>query len=376
MPDASIIINNYNYGRYLALAIESALAQTGADTEVIVVDDGSTDDSREVIARYDDRVHAILKENGGQASALNAGFAASHAPVVIFLDADDLLAPTAAARSVECFRDPAVTKVHWHLRKIDRNGALTGDLWPRGELPRGDLRDALLRHGPSAAVSAPTSGNAWGRRFLEQVMPISNEYRLCADDYLYALAPAFGRIERIDEPQGYYRLHGENNYLGRTLEERIEFGVRVQQQQCDLLEAILVSQGARVDRDAWLKECWFLRLRRVSEAIEKVVAEEETLILIDDDLFGAGGSIAGRRALPMTERDGRYWGPPANDAAAVEELGRLAGSGATYVAIAWSSFWWLESYPVLRRLLESDPAGIENDDVVIFRFDSESMTVR
>src|SRR2546423_15707744 len=85
----TIIISSYNYGRYLRKAIDSALKQTHAHTEVIVVDDGSTDDSRVVIASYGDQIVPVLKENGGQASALNVGFSASQGDVIIFLDSDD-----------------------------------------------------------------------------------------------------------------------------------------------------------------------------------------------------------------------------------------------------------------------------------------------
>ena len=70
---ASIIISSYNYGRYLNDAIDSALAQTYPRTEVIVVDDGSTDDSASVIESYQDRIVSVVKENGGQASSMNAG---------------------------------------------------------------------------------------------------------------------------------------------------------------------------------------------------------------------------------------------------------------------------------------------------------------
>ncbi|MGH7801488.1 MAG: glycosyltransferase family 2 protein [Thermodesulfobacteriota bacterium] len=73
----SIIINNYNYGRFLKGCIESALNQTYPHTEVIIVDDGSTDNSREIIAKYRERAILILKQNEGQASAFNAGFAVS-----------------------------------------------------------------------------------------------------------------------------------------------------------------------------------------------------------------------------------------------------------------------------------------------------------
>ena len=69
-----IVVNNFNYARFLTAAVDSALAQRGTDVHVIVVDDGSTDDSRDLIASYGDRVTPVLKENGGQASAFNAGF--------------------------------------------------------------------------------------------------------------------------------------------------------------------------------------------------------------------------------------------------------------------------------------------------------------
>src|SRR5438128_12254393 len=91
-PAVDIVVNNYNYGRFLREAIESALAQAYEHVSVIVVDDGSTDDSREVIATFGDRIVPVLKENGGQASACNAGFAHSKGDIVVFRDADDVLA--------------------------------------------------------------------------------------------------------------------------------------------------------------------------------------------------------------------------------------------------------------------------------------------
>src|SRR5260370_30307126 len=108
---ASIIINNYNYAAFLREAIDSALNQTWSPTEVIVVDDGSTDGSREIIATYGDRILPVMKENGGQNSALNAGFSASRGDVILFVDSDDALLPTAAEAAAGAFREPDVVKV-------------------------------------------------------------------------------------------------------------------------------------------------------------------------------------------------------------------------------------------------------------------------
>jgi glycosyltransferase involved in cell wall biosynthesis len=107
-----IVIDNYNYGRYLGAAIDSALAQSHPSVRVIVVDDGSEDSSRDVIASYGQHISSVLKENGGQASAFNAGFERSTSEIVIFLDADDELEPHTAGRVAALFaEDPSVAKV-------------------------------------------------------------------------------------------------------------------------------------------------------------------------------------------------------------------------------------------------------------------------
>ena len=102
-PLVSIIINNYNYGQFLQEAIDSALNQTYLNTEVVVVDDGSTDNSQDMIKSYRDKIIPILKANGGQASAFNAGFAASRGDIICFLDSDDMFMPEKVAQIVDVF---------------------------------------------------------------------------------------------------------------------------------------------------------------------------------------------------------------------------------------------------------------------------------
>ncbi|HUR30708.1 MAG TPA: glycosyltransferase family A protein, partial [Saprospiraceae bacterium] len=118
-PFVSIIISSYNYVLFVRDAIESVIHQRYSDFEIIVVDDGSTDGSPEIIAGYGNEITFIPKENGGQASALNAGFKASRGSIIIFLDSDDLLYPDAVANAVTSFAEPEVVKTHWLLHEID-----------------------------------------------------------------------------------------------------------------------------------------------------------------------------------------------------------------------------------------------------------------
>ena len=95
-PLVSILVSNYNYGRYIGDSIQSALDQTYPNIELIICDDGSTDDSVSVIEPYlqkDPRVRLIRKENGGQASGFNAAFAASRGEIIALLDSDDRFLP-------------------------------------------------------------------------------------------------------------------------------------------------------------------------------------------------------------------------------------------------------------------------------------------
>jgi glycosyltransferase involved in cell wall biosynthesis len=363
----SIVIDNYNYGRFLRDAVESALGQHYPEVEVVVVDDGSTDGSREIIAGYGGRLVAVLKENGGQASAFNEGFAASRGEVVIFLDADDALAPTAAAEAVRVFEKARPVKVHWPLRVMDEQGRTTGRLWPPGRLPDGDFRELTLRLGPSSSYSPPTSGNAWARGFLASVLPVPEDYRICADDYLYALAPAFGPIRRVDAAQGFYRLHGRNNYLTKTFEERLALGSRMQDQQCAALGRHYEEENVHADVGAWKRHLWFHRLRRAVETITARVPLGSSLVLIDEDQWAAGRAVAGRPRRHLVERNGQYWGPPASEGAAIDEVERLRRQGAQFVAVAWPAFWWLQHYREWDAYLRSKSPRIAHDgNVALF----------
>ncbi len=375
-PLASIIVNNYNYGRYLGGAIDSALGQTYPRTEVVVVDDGSADDSRAVLAGYGGRVTAVLKANGGQASALNAGLRASRGEVVLFLDSDDALLPTAAARAVGLLRGPGVVKAHWPLWEIDALGRRTGQTVPGDELPEGDWREAVRRDGPSVCASPPTSGNAWARRFLEEVFPVpEEEYRLCADEYLYVLAPALGSVKRAPEPLGLYRRHGQNYYQGKSFEEKLNLGLATQERLCRALNTFFRGRGVEVDPERWKRHSWYHRLRLAVQDLAARVPAGDTLILVDEDRWATGPAVAGRHVLPFRERGGQYWGRPADDAQAIDELERLRRAGTHFLAFAWPAFWWLDYYAAFCRHLRARYRRVlENDRLILYDLRPEPAT--
>lgn len=209
-PLVSIVIDNFNYDRYLAASIDSALAQDHPEVEVIVADDGSTDGSHKVIAGYRDRLaDVVLKQNGGQASALNAGFAVAGGEIVIFLDADDMLDPAAASAVVAAW-SPGCSKVQFRLTIVDSAGEASGSFPDAGvTMPSGDVVPIVAAVG--GYTSAVMSGNAYGRALLERIMPIpEQDFRISADGYLNALAPVYGPIVSIDRELGSYRRHDSN----------------------------------------------------------------------------------------------------------------------------------------------------------------------
>ncbi len=231
----SIIINNYNYDRFLAEAIDSALNQTYPHTEVIVVDDGSTDKSPEIIAGYGDHILPILQANGKQAAAFNSGFASSKGDIIIFLDSDDYLFPYAIEKIVDIWNSE-LAKVHYRLNVVDTVGQSLGYSSPQGTSPlaQKEVWKTILDKG--GYVSTPTSGNALNRHALEKLFPIPDEYKLTADDYLSFQVPFYGHVKAIEEPLGAYRIHNSNQWaLSTVTAARFQRFVRHDLQNFDLI---------------------------------------------------------------------------------------------------------------------------------------------
>jgi glycosyltransferase involved in cell wall biosynthesis len=201
----SIVVNNYNYERFLRQTIDSALAQDHPDVEVIVADDGSTDGSRDLIATYGDRIKRVEGPNGGQRAAYNAGYGLVTGEAVIFLDADDWLYPQACSEVARAWRK-GVSKVQYFLDIVDAHGRSMGRRVPRTMHEAEDAMKVLAQFGTYG--SAAGSGNAYAVAYLRQIMPLDASKRhLPADSEPILLAPAYGEIVNVPASLGAYRIH-------------------------------------------------------------------------------------------------------------------------------------------------------------------------
>jgi len=216
-PYATALIDTYNHERFIAEAIESVLAQDfpSSEMEILVVDDGSTDRTPEIIRSYGDRVRHIRKENGGQASALNLGFAEARGEIVAMLDGDDVWLPHKIRRvTTEFERSPDIAVVyHPHDVWVHGSNLLEKDrsFYPvYGRMPLEGM--ALLRYGDYG-----TSEISLRRTLAAAMFPIPEGLWIYADSFLVFLAVFAGDVAGVPEALTRYRCHDANlaSFTGR-----------------------------------------------------------------------------------------------------------------------------------------------------------------
>jgi glycosyltransferase involved in cell wall biosynthesis len=258
---------NYNNERFLAAAIDSALGQNHPLCEVIVVDDFSTDHSREIIAYYRDRIRPVLREsNGHQIAALNSAWPLARYPILIFLDSDDLLLPHAAATVAKVWTAETV-KMQFPLMTIDGAGRQLGHMAPKypPNLTTATIRTELLRTGGSP--NSPASGNAYSRSLLDRIstdggfeLESSREHWM--DAVLECNAPFYGEVVTLHEPLGCYRVHDGNLYAFNTISgarfaakaRTFELKVKYLAGRCRTWR-IHFDRAAALEGAIWLHEC-------------------------------------------------------------------------------------------------------------------------
>jgi glycosyltransferase involved in cell wall biosynthesis len=258
-PLVTVLIDTYNYGQYIEEAVESVLAQNfpRQKQEILVIDDGSTDDTAERLKKYGDSIRYFYKENGGQASAFNVGFGQARGEIIALLDADDLWLPDKLRRVCEIFEENPEAGMIYHRTymwrggqelQVDSHFAEVSGLIPTN-------RVSLLSY-PMVA----TSCLAFRRSALSKLLPVPVALRTQADAYLTALIIFVAPVVALPEFLAKYRLHGTNlfqieeNTLARG---RIEHRMAMRAALSSEIRAWLERSGhdlASTDLSAYLKQ--------------------------------------------------------------------------------------------------------------------------
>lgn len=217
-PVVTVLINSYNYGRLIEEAIDSVLSQDlpSDQVEILLVDDGSTDDTAERVEKYGSRIRYFYKPNGGQGSALNFGFRHATGGIIALLDADDYFLPGKLRRLVHEFQSNRELGMVYHSLLELQMGS--GTLHETGIVPVSGFivhdKSKLLTY-----VLYPTSCLAFRRSLLQQILPMPESITLQADTYLTLLMPLLAPVLAIPEALAVYRVHGHNLFhsQGQTL---------------------------------------------------------------------------------------------------------------------------------------------------------------
>jgi glycosyltransferase involved in cell wall biosynthesis len=266
----SLIITNYNYEAYVGNAITSVLHQTRPADEIIVIDDGSTDGSREVIGAFGDQVKAIFVENQGVQQIYNTGFAHARGAIIMYLDADDALYPE-ALQEVEAAFEPGVVKVQFDLDIIDRDGDHIGRRYCNfsEKITAEAIKKEFNRTG--TYIWPVTSGNAWSADFMYKIMPLTPP--VSHDGVLNTIAPLYGKVNTIPKPLAQYRHHCRN--ISRTnTEGRVnvipDFALRIslRKREFDILQQHASSLGVPLPEGDFLdNELVFINYRIMARKI-------------------------------------------------------------------------------------------------------------
>jgi glycosyltransferase involved in cell wall biosynthesis len=224
-PLVSVLIANYNYARYIDKALDSMLCQTYPDFEVIVCDDGSTDNSREVIKQYaarDSRIKYFFKENGGVASALNSAYLQSSGQIICLLDADDAYLSQKLQRVVQAFAtNPEVGFVAHRVFRIDARGSRQGVLPLFSLVPSGWHGPLLLHNGGILPDMPSCSGLSFRREVTDRILPLPEDFRRNADEIFMRLAPLMTHIIGMEQALSEVRCHGSNTTITSSINSAI-----------------------------------------------------------------------------------------------------------------------------------------------------------
>ena len=211
---ASVLIDTYNHERFIEQAIASVLEQDFpvSEREILVVDDGSTDRTAEIVSKFEPKVRLLRKENGGQASAFNAAIPECKGEIVAFLDGDDWWAPNKLSRVAQAMAaDPSVGIVGHGIVNVHRDGRSQAETLREGFRFRATTTQGarlFRRRGAFLGTSRMTIR----AEVLRRIGRIPEEIQIQADEYLFTLASVLADALILPEALTCYRYHDANSF--------------------------------------------------------------------------------------------------------------------------------------------------------------------
>ena len=214
VPLVSVLIDTYNHERFIEEAIQSVLSQDfpASQREILVVDDGSTDRTPEILAKYASQIRILRKSNGGQASAFNHGIPECRGEIIAFLDGDDWWAPNKLTRVTDVMAaNSEIGFVGHGITTVFPDGARRTEVLRDGfYFQANDLAGAQLFRRRGAFMG--TSRMAVRRALAQRILPIPNEVKIQADEYIYTLASVLMPVRILPEAMTFYRVHADNGF--------------------------------------------------------------------------------------------------------------------------------------------------------------------
>jgi glycosyltransferase involved in cell wall biosynthesis len=231
-PLVSVLLSTYNRAAFLSEALDSVLAQTYSNWELLVCDDGSTDSSRQILQDYqarDRRIRAFFKENGGQSSGFNVAFKHSSGKVICLLDSDDTFLPRKIERLVQEFRANPKYGLVWHsLQRINEAKQPEGIIPLLGFMDSGWKGPEMLRQ--AGILNGLRQGGALAiRRTLADLifpLPETAILRNFGDTPIMRLAPLMAPVAGVKEVLATFRKHSGNQSSAPSLSDYLQRELR------------------------------------------------------------------------------------------------------------------------------------------------------
>lgn len=202
----SVVIPAYNREHFIAEAVDSVIRQSYPDIEIIVVDDGSTDRTRQAVKRFGDKIRYIYQNNQGPSAARNKGILAARGEWVAFLDSDDIFFPDKLSQQIKCFKDKAIGLVHAFYYKLDCKKNSIQVIEPAFSMDRHLLQQELLQR----KHTIRTSTVVVRRSCFEEVGYFNPAYRAAEDWDMWIRIASKYDFSYINQPLAIYRRHPDS----------------------------------------------------------------------------------------------------------------------------------------------------------------------